>query len=429
MARCVRMGMFLLGALALAGAARAQDAAALDELFEAADRGEIAAVAAAARTAPDADVRALLAARLAAARDDLDTARSDALRRLAAEGNDPALRRAALSVLSTGAFARGDYAEAARVTLLLEPLVAATGDTEELAELQRLRGVAALIAGQPATRIEGAIAAGSTPARYDRVGLPRIDVTVNGQAQDAVFDTGAALSVLSAETARRLGVTVIDGETEVGNGVQGTVPVRIGIADRLDIAGTTLRNVAFLIIDDAQLSFPQVPGGYDIKAIFGLPEMRALGRLRMESAGRLAVLPGPGAGGDANMTIAGNTMYIDTEMDGRPVPLVLDTGANRTDLSALFAEANPDVTASLATAQARQASAGGSRAQQVATWRDVPAVVGGRTLVLPEVPIALPGQGPKPRSYGQLGSSLLRRFDSYTLDFAAMRLELGVPLD
>lgn len=429
MAHCVRTGMVLLGALALAGAARGQDAAALDDLFEAADRGEIAAVAEAARTAPDADVRALLSARLAAARDDLDTARSDALRRLAAEGNDPSLRRAALSVLSTDAFARGDYAEAARVTILLEPLVAATGDTGELAELQRLRGVAALLAGQPATRIEGSIAAGSTPARYDRVGLPRIDLTVNGQAQDAVFDTGAALSVLSTETARRLGVTVIDGETEVGNGVQGTVPVRVGIADRLDIAGTTLRNVAFLIIDDAQLSFPQVPGGYDIKAILGLPEMRTLGRLRMESAGRLAVLPGPGAGGEANMTIAGNTMYIDTEMDGRPVPLVLDTGANRTDLSALFAEANPEVTASLATAQARQASAGGARAQQVATWRDVPVTVGGRTVTLPDVPIALPGQGPKPRSYGQLGSSLLRRFDSYTLDFAAMRLELGAPLN
>jgi predicted aspartyl protease len=429
MARCVRLGMVLLGALALADVARAQNAAALDDLFEAADRGEIAAVAEAARTAPDEDVRTLLAARLAAARDDLGAARRDALGRLAAEGNDVALRRAALSVLSTDAFARGDYAEATRVTLLLEPLVAATGDTEELAELQRLRGVAALLTGQPATRIEGAIAAGSTPARYDRVGLPRIDLAMNGQAQEAVFDTGAALSVLSAETARRLGVTVLDAETEVGNGVQGTVPVRVGIADRLDIAGTTLRNVAFLIIDDAQLSFPQVPGGYDIKAILGLPEMRMLGRLRMEEAGRLAVLPGPGAGGDANMTIAGNAMYVDTEMGGRPVPLLLDTGANRTGLSALFAEVNPGMIASLATAQTRQASAGGSRAQQVATWRDVPVAVGGRALTLPEVSIALPGQGPRPRSYGQLGSSLLRRFDSYTLDFAAMRLELGAPLN
>ncbi|MDQ8757304.1 aspartyl protease family protein [Sphingosinicella sp. LHD-64] len=425
----MRIGMVLLGALALADVARAQNAAALDDLFEAADRGEIAAVAAAARTAPDDDVRTLLAARLAAARDDLGPARPDALRRLAAEGNDPALRRAALSVLSTDAFARGDYAEAERVTLLLEPLVAATGDTEELAELQRLRGVAALLAGQPATRVEGTIAAGSAAARYDRVGLPRIDLAVNGQTQEAVFDTGAALSVLSAETARRLGVTVLDAETEVGNGVQGTVPVRVGIADRLDIAGTTLRNVAFLVIDDAQLSFPQVPGGYDIKAILGLPEMRMLGRLRMEEAGRLAVLPGPGAGGDANMTIAGNAMYVDTEMGGRPVPLLLDTGANRSGLSALFAEANPAVIASLATAQTRQASAGGSREQQVATWRDVPVAVGGRTLTLAEVSIALPGQGPRPRSYGQLGSSLLRRFASYTLDFTAMRLELGAPLN
>ena len=63
------------------------------------------------------------------------------------------------------------------------------------------------------------------------------------------------------------------------------MPIRVGIADRLTIAGATLRNVPFLIIDDAQLTFP-VPGGYDIKAIIGLPVMRALGRMRMAAAAR-----------------------------------------------------------------------------------------------------------------------------------------------
>ena len=46
--------------------------------------------------------------------------------------------------------------------------------------------------------------------------------------------------------------------------------MRIGVADRLEIAGTVLRNVPFLIIDDEHLTFP-LPGGYDIRAIIGLP--------------------------------------------------------------------------------------------------------------------------------------------------------------
>ena len=167
-------------------------------------------------------------------------------------------------------------------------------------------------------RVEGAVAHQSIPARTDRVGLPRIDVAVNGQAVEAMFDTGSSLSVLSAATARRLGVTVIDGESRVGNGVQGTVAVRLGIADRLEIAGTILRNVPFLIIDDSQLTFP-IPGGYEISAIIGVPVMRVLGRMRMEpAAGRFTVLPPDEApSAQPNLVAGADQIFVDGR-DRRP---------------------------------------------------------------------------------------------------------------
>jgi hypothetical protein len=43
------------------------------------------------------------------------------------------------------------------------------------------------------------------------------------------------------------------------------------------------------------------------------------------------------------------------------------------------------------------------------------------------ITLSAPGT-PTPRGYGALGSDALRAFESYTLDFNAMRLELGPPI-
>jgi predicted aspartyl protease len=340
------------------------------------------------------------------------------------------LREAALSVLAADAFLRGAYRDAARWGRALAEVQAARGDAVAAAESEQQWQTAALLVGHQAQTVEGAISIHSIAARTDRVGLSRIDVAVNGQAQEAVFDTGASLSVLSTETARRLGVTLIEGGTRVGNGVEGTVAVRLGVADRLEIAGTILRNVPFLIIDDSQLTFP-VPGGYDIKAIIGLPVMRALRRVRMEpGAGRFSVLAqGEAQQAQPNLFAGAGQVFVAVAVDGREVPLHLDTGANRSSLSALYAAANPDRIAALATSEARMMSAGSAASTQVATWRNAPLALAGRVLQLPalEIALAAPGAHP-PRMFGAIGSDSLRAFESYTLDFNFMRLEVGPPV-
>ncbi|HEV7658923.1 MAG TPA: retropepsin-like aspartic protease [Allosphingosinicella sp.] len=428
----IRTGLPLLAfLLALSPAARAQAPAsppALQAAIEAADRGDLGP-AERALSAAEGDAAILLRARLAAARFDPAVARDPALARLAKTG-EGVLRDAALSILMSASFASGDYRAAEAWGRRLAQAQIARGDAEGAAETEQAWRLAAMLAGSPALAVEGAIGEGSAAARVDRVGLPRIDVAVNGIAQEAVFDTGANLSVLSAESARRLGLRLLDGASNVGNGVQGIVPIRVGIADRLAIAGATLRNVPFLIIDDAQLTFP-VPGGYDIKAIVGLPVMRMLGRMRIERAGRF-VLPGPAEAGPAaapNISAGGNDLFVTVAVDGQAVPMHLDTGANKSSLSALYARAHPETVAALARRTAGMASAGGARLASVATWPNAPLALAGRTLLLPSLEIGLPSAGgPAPRFIGVLGSDVLRAFESYTLDLHAMRLELGAPV-
>lgn len=405
--------------------ARATDA--LTEAFDAADRGDLGPLQRASVTARG-DAALLIRGRLAIAR--LDAGPVDpGLARIAA-GRDPERREAALALLTADAFLRGAYRNAARWGRMLAESQAARGDAAGAARSEQQWQTAALLGSHPAQSVEGSVAPNTIPAHTDRVGLPRIDVAVNGQAQEAVFDTGASLSVLSTETARRLGVTVIDGGTRVGNGVQGTVAVRLGVVDRLEIAGAILRNVPFLIIDDSQLTFP-VPGGYDIRAIIGLPVMRALGRIRMEpAAGRFSILARDVAQpAQPNLFAGAGQVFVAVAIDGHEVPLHLDTGANRTGLSARYAAANPDRVAALSSSQAHMMSAGGAASRQVATWRNAPLALAGRALQIPSLQIALadPGQ-PAPRDFGTLGSEALRAFESYTLDFRAMRLDVGPPV-
>jgi predicted aspartyl protease len=401
----------------------------LDAIFDAAGRGEMAPLqrALADRTTRP-EVRVLLDAGLAASRYDPAAGRDPALRRMA-EGGDPALRRVALRILTGTTFAQGDYEAAARYGRILAEALAMAGEAEEASATDQVWRLAALLAPHGQPRVEGPVRAATVPARADRVGLTRIDFKVNGTAQDAVVDTGANLSVLSAATARRMGVTILEGETPVSNGVEGTVATRIGVAARIEIAGTVLVNVPFLIIDDANLTFPQVPGGYDIRAIIGLPELRALGRVRLERAGRFTVLPPVERGrpAPANMHASANDLFVDLEVEGRPLPLHFDTGANQTQLSALYAASQPARLAALQTQNSHMSSAGGTRQSRTALWPEAPLALAGRGFAMP-LQVMLPGDGPPPRFNGVLGADVLRRFESYTIDFARMRLSLGAPV-
>jgi hypothetical protein len=103
-------------------------------LFEAASRGETAPLERAiADPATSETIRVLLRARLAAGRFDPQPAREPALMRLAAAGADPALRRAALTVITSAAFASGDYAAAAHSGRLLAAALTVAGETEQAA--------------------------------------------------------------------------------------------------------------------------------------------------------------------------------------------------------------------------------------------------------------------------------------------------------
>lgn len=406
-----------------AGSAAA--AAPLPAWLEAAERGEMEPLREALRNSRDADERLLLEAELAASRGEMVHRRPE-LARLTA-GPDAQKARAALTIISSGAFAHNDYAAAAPAAQALAAQLRAAGDAQEAESVDRTQSLAAMLGNHPTQRVDGEIALASTPLSRDAAGLPRIRIGVNDGEDEAVVDTGAGLTVLSAQTARRLGVTIIEGDTRVGNGVASTVAVRAGIVDRMTIAGTVLRHVPVLVIDDEQLTFPQA-NNYRITSIVGLPVLRVLGRVKFDETAFTVERPQAFDAARQNMFADGNILHVQANIGGRDAALLLDTGANTLILTERFAAAHPQLIASLTTEELRTASAGGARSQHSAIWADQILTLGGRSATIPAIRITLDSDDLSRDHAGVLSSSALRRFESHTIDFRAMRLEPGEPV-
>ncbi|HEY0332655.1 MAG TPA: aspartyl protease family protein [Stenotrophomonas sp.] len=431
---CARLFAVLVGLGALpawaASAPVADPGRSAQALLQAAADGDVPALQAAVVRLP-ARWQGLARARLAAARLDETQAiaLADAFLREPGPGCDQAL---AQGVIADAAFAAGRYSRAAEAGQARVALLQGCGGAaDQIDGAATLAGLADRLAPAPAQRVV-AFEPGQATFIRDKVGLPRATVRINGHEQAAVLDTGANLSVVSASTARRLGLREL-GQARVGTSSRTSVATRVAMADRLELSGLVLEHVAFLVLDDAQLEMP-VPGGYRIDAIVGFPVFRAMQRVQF---GRDGVLRAGGAPAESpaasasvsNLALAGSDLFVQTRVDGIDTPLHLDSGGNQSSLSARFAELHPDRVRALPRNVQRVAGAGGQTERQVAQWQQVEMTVGDRQLRLPELPVALQdSEDVQVRSQGVLGGDVLNAFDSWTLDFRSMRLELGEPV-
>jgi len=409
--------------LAASPALAAADANFARERLQAAADGDVAGLAAALPRLAAPWVT-LAKARLAAGR--LDEAQAialadDFIKGPAHDSCDDAL---AQSVIADAAFASARYARAATAAQArAELLQRCHGVADEIDGATTMAGLAQRLSAAPAPRV-AAFAPATVAFSRDKAGLARTPVTINGHVQDAVLDTGANVSVVSASTAARLGLKPL-GQAGVGTSSRQTIATGVAVADRVELAGLVLEHVAFLVLDDAQLEMP-LPGGYRIDAIIGFPVFRAMQRVRFGRDGTLTPEPGKGdAKAPANLALAGSDLFVETRVGGVAVPLHLDSGGSASSLSARFAEAHPSLLEDLPRSKQRLAGAGGTTERAIANWPRVTVAVGGRSTVLAELPVALSDSDDvRMRTQGVLGGDVLNAFDSWTLDFDRMRLEL-----
>lgn len=406
------------------------DSSSVRDALSAAGAGAFEPLTRAIASENDPGLTALLQAREAASRLDEPSALSALERFFNSGASDAELSKLAYEIRVDAAFAAGEYKSSALAAARLRDLLLATGPSQELSEVSQTCAVASLLGDVPAQKLLRLRTGKPVPTWRDKVGLTRTRVAINGIRQEAVLDTGANLSVIARSAAEKLGLRLLEGSASIRGATSNEVATRVGLADRIVIAGSVLSNVAFLVLDDAQLEMP-VPGGYRIDAIVGFPVFRALGRIRFGQRDFSVETGKVSDGRPPNMRAIGSTLFVQTEINGIPVPLHLDTGANRSSLSARFAREQPQVLTGLERSTGQLAGAGGAMMQiDQALWRTIEITIDGRTLELPELAIQISdSQTALSDYYGVLGNDVLKAFRSFTLDFKNMHFQLGPPVD
>lgn len=370
---------------------------------------------------------ALLEARKAAAFLQFDDARAALTRYFALrDSNDQRLSHGH-EIAADVAFLSGNFDEAAHhAKAMLGLKVERSQDKAD--GIRRMLEIATLLADEPAQTVDAQGNGAPVPLVRDKVGLLRSPMTVNGAVQEAVLDTGANVSVISASAAEWLGLRLIAGSSSIGNSVGTGVGIRIAIADRVELGGAVARNVVFAVMEDAALEFP-VPGGYKIDAILGLPVMRGIGRMEYNLGEKtLRVMPSSGAlAANANMRMIGNNPYVLMTVAGVELPLFIDTGANTSALYPGFAALAPHI-APVDTGQvAGKAGAGDVTRIRRMKYHDLAITLGGRAAEMAAVTYEPEGSGDDQRPFGQIGIDLLSRYETFAFDFDAMTLEVGPP--
>jgi predicted aspartyl protease len=403
-----------------AGEQRADSA--LVALVERSEAGDTAALQRARNSVANPRIRAVVDSRLAAARLDLRGTRA-ALKRVAWRGIPVRWRAIALATRAAAAFAQADYAAADSDCRAWLELPEGSDPIHQRSDIEQMHGIAAGLAALPRQAVEH-WSPGTAATTRDKASLTRTYATITGVRQEVVLDTGANLSVVTVSTANALGLRVVGGSS-VQSSTRRALGVRLAVAHRLEIAGTSLRNVPFLVLEDADLRLP-LPGGYEIPAIIGLPVLRALRRVTF-TAGALATGSGGGGRGEApNMVASGSELFVRARINGLEVPLHFDSGASDTSLGPRFAADHPGLVAGLAKRSSRVAGAGGAVENIVSVLGNADVEVGGVTMRLPAMDVA---RAAPVGNFGTLGQDLLRSKESYTIDFERMTLTLGATRD
>jgi predicted aspartyl protease len=112
-------------------------------------------------------------------------------------------------------------------------------------------------------------------------------VTVNGIQEEFIFDTGANLSTITESQAIKMQLKLIDQSVAIASSTQNVVQSKLAVADSLLIGDILFENVVFIVMPDAQLTFPDI--NYTIKGIIGFPVMDQMGEVHLLKNGNIFI--------------------------------------------------------------------------------------------------------------------------------------------
>jgi predicted aspartyl protease len=257
--------------------------------------------------------------------------------------------------------------------------------------------------------------------RHDADGYLTLPVSVDGQKDDFIFDTGAFQSVVTEREARKLGMTVQDDRRTMSDIAGTPTAFRTATAKEVTIGSMTFRNVSFAVITTGGALADWEAG------IIGLPMILAMGGINWSNSGTAefgGTLPASSAA--PNLVFDGGRLVVRAEVLGRPVLASFDTGANSTDLNVNFADLFPDIVARGKKGTSDISGGGGTRTFASVELPELIFTIGSRLVPLRPAVVTMQrnaGAGGE-CCIANAGHDLLKHGQGFVLDMSRMTLQL-----
>ncbi|RLD25372.1 MAG: hypothetical protein DRI75_13470 [Bacteroidetes bacterium] len=172
----------------------------------------------------------------------------------------------------------------------------------------------------------------------DKADLLNIDTFFATQKTNMIFDTAANISVIRKSYVDKLGMRLIESNFSVGSTTEINVKSELALAEEFKIGDITIKNAIFMVLEDENLSFPHVPGGYEIYGIIGYPIIKAMREIHITKDNHLFIPKSPTEYNLNNLAMDGLNPIIKTIYKDDILPFQLDTGAQMTLLYQPFYE-------------------------------------------------------------------------------------------
>jgi len=258
-----------------------------------------------------------------------------------------------------------------------------------------------------------------------------VDLIVNGVEGRWLLDTGANLSLVSESFAHRLGLQPLPGVAHTQAGLTGIEnPLHVALLPTLPIGGATLHNVVIMVLPDRNMNINLGKSSYQIDGIIGDPVFQALGTITFRHNGEFeAAAQGRQSETGARMYMQQLNPVVLCEIEGKDLPFSFDTGAAGTGFSDRYYRRFRSESKSWKKRKEGSSGAGGIVTRKVFVQPEVRLGIGNKTVILKNISISRSAIGTNiGELYGNLGQDVPAGFESFTLDFHAMRFSLGEPL-
>lgn len=252
--------------------------------------------------------------------------------------------------------------------------------------------------------------------KRDIASLIRIPVTMGGETEEFIFDTGANLSTISESQAKKMKLRIFDSGFGVASSSHANVESKLGLAEELRIGNAVFRNVIFIVLPDKSLRF--AAGIYKIRGIIGIPVIAQLGEVQITKDGKLISPEKESTTGLRNFGMNGNTPFVDISFYGKSHPYIFDTGAAGTIFNKRFLQHYSDSLTDQKSRTSKVGGAGGVTEVKIISCTALPYSFGGKTGKLKKGTIQPVSPSEVYESFfGIAGEDIFMEWETMTINF------------